>query len=134
MITLAAAMFLKREELHYFNEIGYEYRLGVHCPLSLTDYYPRCSCDVELNNGNFILLIIFILLFLFYMYIYEYFVIYIKTNNNKKLASIGLDFNQDSCTINMLQYVDKHRIHEIATFARRHFMIADRAKSLLKGP
>ncbi|KAG2218964.1 hypothetical protein INT45_008388 [Circinella minor] len=93
VITLAAAMFLKREELYFFNEIGYEYRFGVHCPLSLTDYYPRCSCDVELTT----------------------------------------DFNRDSCTISMLQYVDKHRIHDIAKFARRHLMIGDRARSLLSG-
>ncbi|KAI7855051.1 nucleotide-diphospho-sugar transferase [Circinella umbellata] len=93
VITLAAAMYLKREELYFFNEIGYEYRFGVHCPLSLTDYYPRCSCDVELTT----------------------------------------DFNRDSCTISMLQYVDKHRIQDIATFARRHFMIGDRSTSLLSG-
>ncbi|KAI9492522.1 nucleotide-diphospho-sugar transferase [Zychaea mexicana] len=50
VMTMAAAMFLKRQELHFFHEIGYEYRLGNHCPLSLTAYYPRCYCDVELNS------------------------------------------------------------------------------------
>lgn len=48
--TLAAAMFLPRDQLMYFDRIGYEHSVASHCPVN-AEYMQKCSCDVTENFG-----------------------------------------------------------------------------------
>ncbi|KAI8637887.1 nucleotide-diphospho-sugar transferase [Parasitella parasitica] len=49
--SIAAAMFLKKQDIQFFNEIGYSHSSMNHCPFnkSLLD---KCSCDYK-DNHNF---------------------------------------------------------------------------------
>ncbi|KAI9018728.1 glycolipid 2-alpha-mannosyltransferase-domain-containing protein [Phycomyces nitens] len=44
--SIAAAMFLKRNQIHYFNNVGYSYGMLSHCPFQDT-YSKHCSCSLE---------------------------------------------------------------------------------------
>ncbi|KAG2188837.1 hypothetical protein INT44_003977 [Umbelopsis vinacea] len=44
--TIMASLFLKREELHFFNEIGFEYWQATHCPIQ-PEYRQQCVCSPE---------------------------------------------------------------------------------------
>ncbi|KAI8374304.1 nucleotide-diphospho-sugar transferase [Radiomyces spectabilis] len=46
VITMAAAMFLKKAEIQFFNSIGYMYGDVSHCPFSLNTY-QQCMCDIR---------------------------------------------------------------------------------------
>ncbi|RCH95968.1 hypothetical protein CU098_004420 [Rhizopus stolonifer] len=46
--TIAAALFLKKEEIHFFNEIGYTHSIATHCPYD-ENLLRDCSCDVTTN-------------------------------------------------------------------------------------
>lgn len=48
--TIAAALFLKREEIHFFNDIGYSHSVATHCPYN-DGLLKKCSCDIEYNHG-----------------------------------------------------------------------------------
>jgi alpha 1,2-mannosyltransferase len=48
--TIAASLFLRREELHFFNEIGFEYNSIAHCPLQ-PQYRKQCVCSPTLSTG-----------------------------------------------------------------------------------
>ncbi|KAF9467497.1 glycosyltransferase family 15 protein [Collybia nuda] len=44
--SLAAAMFAKKDEIHFFNEIGYGHHPFTHCPRDENVYTKgRCNCD-----------------------------------------------------------------------------------------
>lgn len=49
--TIAAALFLKKEEIKFFNEIGYTHSIATHCPYNET-LLNKCSCDVSSNYGK----------------------------------------------------------------------------------
>ncbi|KAI8886382.1 glycosyltransferase family 15 protein [Backusella circina FSU 941] len=49
--TLAAAMFLKKEQLHFFNNIGYSQGSFNRCPLN-AKLLEKCSCDYK-NSDDF---------------------------------------------------------------------------------
>ncbi|KAF9002075.1 nucleotide-diphospho-sugar transferase [Cyathus striatus] len=44
--SIAAALFLPRQQIHFFNEIGYEHNPYTHCPKGEKNWENgRCSCD-----------------------------------------------------------------------------------------
>ncbi|KAK4514231.1 Aminoacyl-tRNA hydrolase [Mucor velutinosus] len=49
--SIAAAMFLRKEDVHFFNEVGYSRSSIQHCPLSKS-LLETCSCDY-MDNYNF---------------------------------------------------------------------------------
>jgi alpha 1,2-mannosyltransferase len=49
--TIAAALFLKREDIHFFNNIGYTHSIATHCPYD-EELLRQCSCDVTQNYGR----------------------------------------------------------------------------------
>lgn len=49
--TIMAGLFLKKEELHFFNEIGFEYWQATHCPLQ-PEYRQQCICSPEQTTGK----------------------------------------------------------------------------------
>lgn len=49
--TMAAAMFLPRSQLHFFNHIGYSFERQMHCPWRSTDL-GTCSCDITSATGK----------------------------------------------------------------------------------
>jgi hypothetical protein len=49
--TIMASLFLKRDELHFFNEIGFEYWQATHCPLQ-PEYRQQCVCSPEQTTGE----------------------------------------------------------------------------------
>ncbi|KAG2205013.1 hypothetical protein INT47_002637 [Mucor saturninus] len=51
--TIAAALFLKKEEIQFFNEIGYTHSIATHCPYS-ESLLRKCSCDVTTNYGKYL--------------------------------------------------------------------------------
>jgi alpha 1,2-mannosyltransferase len=58
--SIAAAMFLKREDIHFFNEIGYNHDSIKHCPFKKS-LIKNCSCDYRGNHSKLLIL-------LFYMF------------------------------------------------------------------
>ncbi|KAI8330808.1 nucleotide-diphospho-sugar transferase [Choanephora cucurbitarum] len=46
--TIAAALFLKKEQIHFFNDIGYTHSVATHCPYNNT-LLKKCHCDVNKN-------------------------------------------------------------------------------------
>lgn len=46
--TIAASLFLKKEEIHFFNDIGYTHSIATHCPYD-EKLIRNCSCDVTIN-------------------------------------------------------------------------------------
>ncbi|KAI8141346.1 glycosyl transferase [Fennellomyces sp. T-0311] len=49
--TMAAAMFLPRDRIHFFNRIGYSHSVASHCPINREDNL-RCSCDMHESYGK----------------------------------------------------------------------------------
>jgi alpha 1,2-mannosyltransferase len=47
--SIAAALFLPKENLHFFNEIGYRHDPFQHCPQGELHVAGRCSCNPEDN-------------------------------------------------------------------------------------
>ncbi|RDB21751.1 Glycolipid 2-alpha-mannosyltransferase 2 [Hypsizygus marmoreus] len=44
--SIAAAIFAKKDQIHFFDEIGYEHNPYIHCPQSKDTWKRgRCSCD-----------------------------------------------------------------------------------------
>ncbi|KAI8332912.1 nucleotide-diphospho-sugar transferase [Chlamydoabsidia padenii] len=46
--SIAAAMMLKKDEFHFFNDIGYRHTAYTHCPTEQI-YRDKCSCDPSTN-------------------------------------------------------------------------------------
>ncbi|BGP43134.1 hypothetical protein JCM10449v2_007158 [Rhodotorula kratochvilovae] len=46
--SIAAALFLKPEEIHWFHDIGYKHPPFLHCPKNAAD---RCACDPHDTNA-----------------------------------------------------------------------------------
>ncbi|CAJ0909759.1 777_t:CDS:2 [Entrophospora sp. SA101] len=49
--SIAAALFLKKHQIHYFNEIGYKHNPFMHCPVE-EEFRGRCSCDPHQTFDN----------------------------------------------------------------------------------
>ncbi|KAG1147356.1 hypothetical protein G6F37_002022 [Rhizopus arrhizus] len=49
--SIAAALLLKRNEIHFFNDIGYRHTDYTHCPMDPI-YQQKCSCDPLVNFGK----------------------------------------------------------------------------------
>jgi len=46
--SIAAAIFASRDQLHFFNEIGYEHNPYTHCPQTREQWQKgKCSCDYQ---------------------------------------------------------------------------------------
>lgn len=94
--TLASAMFLKRKEILFLNEVGYEEKRGEHCPFD-NKLLQTCSCDFQNTYGKSKLYFIFIACHLFFF---------------------RIDFDENSCTVDLLRYISPGTIEEMANFAR----------------
>ncbi|KAI7877573.1 glycosyl transferase [Lichtheimia hyalospora FSU 10163] len=46
--SIAAAMLLRKDEFHFFNDIGYRHTAYTHCPVE-PEYRNKCSCDPASN-------------------------------------------------------------------------------------
>ncbi|KAL1932555.1 hypothetical protein VTP01DRAFT_8233 [Rhizomucor pusillus] len=46
--SIAAAMMLRKEEFHFFNDIGYRHTAYTHCPTE-PEFRDKCSCDPAVN-------------------------------------------------------------------------------------
>lgn len=57
--TIAAALFLNKKDIHFFNDIGYTHTSALHCPYSET-LLKKCSCDVNSNYGKYIFTLMFV--------------------------------------------------------------------------
>lgn len=49
--SIAAALLLKRNEIHFFNDIGYRHTDYTHCPMDPI-YQQKCSCNPLINFGK----------------------------------------------------------------------------------
>ena len=47
--SIAAALFLPKSQLHFFNEIGYEHPPFQHCPRGEPHHLGHCSCKFTNN-------------------------------------------------------------------------------------
>ncbi|KAI7885716.1 nucleotide-diphospho-sugar transferase [Lichtheimia hyalospora FSU 10163] len=75
--TLAAAMFLPRSKLQFFDRIGYSHSVATHCPVNPI-FNQKCSCD---KFGTY-------------------------------------DLHPDSCTSDLLRYIDQATHDEMISFAK----------------
>ncbi|KAI7865783.1 nucleotide-diphospho-sugar transferase [Spinellus fusiger] len=46
--SMAVAMFLTRDQIHYFNKLGYSHTVNSHCPFQ-KNFLDNCICSVEEN-------------------------------------------------------------------------------------
>lgn len=54
--SIAAALFLRKDQIHFFREIGYEHNPFNHCPQEEELWRRgRCSCNPEKTFGEFFL-------------------------------------------------------------------------------
>ncbi|ORE04818.1 glycosyl transferase [Rhizopus microsporus var. microsporus] len=44
--SIAASLMLRKDEIHFFDDIGYRHTAYTHCP-SKPEYAAKCSCDPE---------------------------------------------------------------------------------------
>jgi alpha 1,2-mannosyltransferase len=49
--SLAAALFLSKDQIHFFNEIGYFHHPFQHCPQGDAWVQGRCTCNPNDNFG-----------------------------------------------------------------------------------
>src|ERR1700677_3703784 len=51
--SIAAALFASKDQIHFFNEIGYEHAPFTHCPGSQETWSKgRCGCDPNHSFGK----------------------------------------------------------------------------------
>ncbi|KAI8889993.1 glycosyltransferase family 15 protein [Backusella circina FSU 941] len=46
--SIAASLMLKKDEFHFFNDIGYRHTAYTHCPTQ-PEFRDKCSCDPSIN-------------------------------------------------------------------------------------
>ncbi|KAJ2963263.1 hypothetical protein NQZ79_g1699 [Umbelopsis isabellina] len=49
--SIAAALMLRKEEFHFFNDIGYRHTAYQHCPVE-PEHRSRCACNPDENFGK----------------------------------------------------------------------------------
>jgi len=47
--SIGAALFLKKEDIHFFNEVGYKHDPFMHCPTGDVHAKGKCWCDANQN-------------------------------------------------------------------------------------
>lgn len=47
--SIAAALFAKKEQIHFFDDIGYRHAAYQHCPQGDAHAKGRCWCDINVN-------------------------------------------------------------------------------------
>lgn len=53
MHSIAAALFLQKDRIHFFNDMGYEHNPYTHCPTDPDIWKKRkCSCDPKESFGK----------------------------------------------------------------------------------
>lgn len=52
--SIFAALYLKKEEIHFFNDIGYKHSIYEHCP-EQENLLNRCSCEAKNTLGEVVL-------------------------------------------------------------------------------
>ncbi|KAI7888483.1 nucleotide-diphospho-sugar transferase [Mucor mucedo] len=50
--SLAAGLFLTTDQIHYFEDIGYQHDLYRHCPSKASNLSCRCDCPVGTNDKS----------------------------------------------------------------------------------
>lgn len=50
--SLAAGLFLQTDEVHYFEDIGYQHDLYRHCPSKESGLSCRCDCPQGTNEKS----------------------------------------------------------------------------------
>ncbi|KAG1078162.1 hypothetical protein G6F42_024396 [Rhizopus arrhizus] len=50
--SLAAGLFLDTDQIHYFEDFGYQYDLYRHCPSEQSQLGCRCDCPAGTNNQS----------------------------------------------------------------------------------
>jgi alpha 1,2-mannosyltransferase len=50
--SLAAGLFLRTDEIHYFEDIGYQHDLYRHCPSKESGLGCRCECPEGTNEKS----------------------------------------------------------------------------------
>ncbi|KAI8887303.1 glycosyltransferase family 15 protein [Backusella circina FSU 941] len=49
--SIAASLMLKKDEFHFFNDIGYRHSAYSHCPIQ-PEFRDKCSCDPNVNMDH----------------------------------------------------------------------------------
>ena len=50
--SIAAALFLDKSQIHFFNDIGYEHNPYIHCPKGEGAWARgKCGCDMRRSFG-----------------------------------------------------------------------------------
>lgn len=53
MHSIAAALFARKDQIHFFEEIGYQHDDWSHCPLTKEVWDDgRCACDQRNSFGE----------------------------------------------------------------------------------
>jgi len=47
--SIGAALFAKKEQIHFFEDIGYKHNPFIHCPQGASHAKGKCWCDVKEN-------------------------------------------------------------------------------------
>jgi len=50
--SIGAALFAKKEQIHFFNDIGYRHEPFQHCPQGDAHKRGKCWCDPDQNFGE----------------------------------------------------------------------------------
>jgi alpha 1,2-mannosyltransferase len=52
--SIAAALFVKKEQIHFWDEIGYEHNPYTHCPQKEKTWKQgKCSCNQQRSFGKY---------------------------------------------------------------------------------
>lgn len=49
--SIAASLMLRKEDFHFFNDIGYRHSAYTHCPTE-PEFRDKCTCDPNISLGN----------------------------------------------------------------------------------
>lgn len=56
--SIAASLMLRKDEFHFFNDVGYRHTAYTHCPTE-PEFRDKCSCDPKINMGNMELILLY---------------------------------------------------------------------------
>ena len=63
--SIAAALFARKDQIHFFDNIGYEHNPYTHCPKGPGLWSQgRCSCNIDKSFGAFILVPVSLAMFI----------------------------------------------------------------------
>ena len=59
MHSIAAALFARKDQIHFFQNIGYEHAPYTHCPLNADTWRrSRCTCNQATSFGELFLFLL----------------------------------------------------------------------------